>query len=52
MFGPHGAYILASYAAAGIILAVLIMGSLLALSSARKRLANLELARLEQEPRA
>jgi len=42
MFGPHGAYILASYAAAGIILGALILGSLLAHSSARKRLAALE----------
>jgi heme exporter protein CcmD len=42
MFGPHTGYILASYAAAGIILGALIVASLLANSSAKKRLAALE----------
>lgn len=42
MFGPHTAYILASYASAGVILGALVLGSLLAHRTAQKRLAALE----------
>jgi heme exporter protein CcmD len=40
--GPHGSYILASYAAAGIILGWMIVTSLLANRSAARRLATME----------
>ena len=40
--GPHGSYILASYAAAGIIFAWMILSSLLASRSAARRLAAME----------
>lgn len=43
--GPHGAYIFASYIAAGVILGGLVVASLLAHRSAGKRLAQLEKGR-------
>jgi heme exporter protein D len=43
--GPHAAYIIASFAATGLILGWMIVGSILALSGARRRLARLEKGR-------
>ncbi len=40
--GPHGGYILASYAATGLILGWMVLGSLLANRAARRRLVTLE----------
>lgn len=43
--GPHAAYIIASFAVTGLILGWMIIGSVLALSGARQRLARLEKGR-------
>lgn len=43
--GPHAAYIIASFAVTGLILGWMIVGSVMALSAARRRLARLEKGR-------
>lgn len=45
--GPHAAYIIASFAVTALILGWMIIGSVMALSGARQRLARLEKGRGE-----
>jgi heme exporter protein CcmD len=42
LFGPHGAYIVAAFAAAGLILGWMIASSVLDYRNARRRLAAVE----------